>query len=143
MHMRTLDPNELKAEYDVLCQDLLPWHGVAESPVQAAWIVVPPGAVSQRHGHHDFECFFVMDGRGSVLLDGDDREVGPGDVVLVPPFTAHTITNHGDVEFRYLTLAWEDMAVLDHAQLRIRAPRARLRSWAWSSAAMFSQASVR
>jgi len=34
----------------------------------------------------------VLDGRGTMELDGDEHGVGPGEAVLIPPGTWHQIT---------------------------------------------------
>lgn len=60
-------------------------------------IVVSPGKrlSYQRHSRRS-EHWFVVRGRGRVTVDGEDREVGPGDSVDVPVGAAHRIEGLGE-----------------------------------------------
>lgn len=61
---------------------------------------VPTGTATQRHYHKLAEEFyFILEGRGTMELDGATREVGPGDCVLIPPGAWHTITASEDLCF--------------------------------------------
>lgn len=44
-----------------------------------------------RHHHEGDEVWFIGGGRARVILEGAEREVGPGDIVLVPAGTSHDI----------------------------------------------------
>ncbi len=59
-------------------------------------IVVAPGQrlSYQRHQHRS-EHWFVLSGTGTVTLDGEEQQVGPGQAVDVPVGTAHRISNPG------------------------------------------------
>lgn len=54
--------------------------------------VYPPGA-GDRVGAHlhtrQTESFAVLEGHVSYVLDGDEREAGPGERIVVPPGVAH------------------------------------------------------
>jgi mannose-6-phosphate isomerase-like protein (cupin superfamily) len=66
------------------------WHTDAQSLAEAS---LEPGQATQRHYHRaSEEIYFVLEGRGRMELDGDEREVGPGDAVLIPPGARHQIT---------------------------------------------------
>ncbi len=54
---------------------------------------VPAGWATQRH-HHKLteEFYFILEGAGSMEINGDLREVGPGDAVLIPAGAWHQIT---------------------------------------------------
>lgn len=54
---------------------------------------LPAGGSTQRHWHRDSEEFyFLLEGRGVMEIDGDSREVGPGDAILIPPGAWHQLT---------------------------------------------------
>lgn len=63
---------------------------------------VPVGGRVLGHAHpHSEECFYVMQGKGEIKIDG----VGvvsfkAGEAVLTPQGTAHSIVNVGDEEIR-------------------------------------------
>lgn len=53
---------------------------------------VPAGSATQRHYHRLAEEFyFILEGRGTMEIDGETRAVGPGDAILIPPGARHTI----------------------------------------------------
>jgi mannose-6-phosphate isomerase-like protein (cupin superfamily) len=63
---------------------------------------VPVGQPTQRHYHRQSEEFyFILEGRGVMEIDGETREVGPGDAILIPTGAWHTITAH-EAELRFL-----------------------------------------
>lgn len=50
------------------------------------------GSETQRHHHRlSEEFYYLLDGRGLMEIDGEVREVGPGDAVLIPAGTWHQI----------------------------------------------------
>jgi mannose-6-phosphate isomerase-like protein (cupin superfamily) len=53
---------------------------------------VPVGSATQRHYHRLAEEFyFILEGRGTMEIDGETRAIGPGDAILIPPGAWHTI----------------------------------------------------
>lgn len=57
---------------------------------------LPPGAESAEHYHPNTEeIYYVLRGRGLMTLGREQRQVGPGDGVLIPPGTPHKIRNVG------------------------------------------------
>jgi mannose-6-phosphate isomerase-like protein (cupin superfamily) len=51
-----------------------------------------PGQATERHYHAESEeIYYLLEGGGTMELDGARREVGPGDAVLIPPGAWHTI----------------------------------------------------
>jgi mannose-6-phosphate isomerase-like protein (cupin superfamily) len=56
-----------------------------------------PGQATERHYHRaSEEIYFLLDGGGLMEVDGDEREVGPGDAVLIPPGAWHTLRAGAD-----------------------------------------------
>jgi len=49
------------------------------------------------------ERFEVVDGRLGVILDSEQRLLGQGEQVLIPPSTPHTFWNAGSDELRFIT----------------------------------------
>ncbi len=68
----------------------------ANAPVQnqsLAEAALPPNTRTQRHYHKlSEEFYFVLEGAGEMVVDGEKREVGPGDAILIPPCAWHEIT---------------------------------------------------
>jgi quercetin dioxygenase-like cupin family protein len=52
------------------------------------------------HKHPTYEFYFVTSGRGLMTIDGDTREIQPGDLVTIPPDAVHSIkpvTEHAPI----------------------------------------------
>jgi len=53
---------------------------------------VPAGGATQRHFHRiSEEFYFILEGSGRMEIDGEERVVGPGDAILIPPGAWHQI----------------------------------------------------
>jgi mannose-6-phosphate isomerase-like protein (cupin superfamily) len=64
---------------------------------------LPPGAGTQRHYHaRTEEIYVVLEGSGRMEVDGEERDVAPGDAILVPPSAWHEIRADADAELRFL-----------------------------------------
>jgi mannose-6-phosphate isomerase-like protein (cupin superfamily) len=61
---------------------------------------VPAGSATERHYHRDSEEFyFLLEGSGTMEIDGEKAEVGPGDAILIPPGAWHQITAKEPLRF--------------------------------------------
>ena len=64
---------------------------------------LPPGAVTEAHRHpHTEEIYYILRGVGRMTIGAEQREVGPGDGILIPPATRHTIQNVGQEPLVFL-----------------------------------------
>jgi mannose-6-phosphate isomerase-like protein (cupin superfamily) len=53
---------------------------------------LPIGGSTERHYHKvSEELYYVLEGTGVMEIDGEDREVGPGDAILIPAGAWHEI----------------------------------------------------
>ncbi len=60
------------------------------------YLFVFDGQTCPMHKHHvKKETFFIVKGRVRMLLDGQSQEMGPGDVLPVPPNHSHSFTGIG------------------------------------------------
>jgi mannose-6-phosphate isomerase-like protein (cupin superfamily) len=61
---------------------------------------VAAGGATQRHYHRIAEEFyFILEGRGTIEIDGETRTVSPGDAILIPPGAWHTISAEEALRF--------------------------------------------
>lgn len=52
---------------------------------------------SRMHYHKKLtEFYYVLDGKGAMILDGEEHALGPGDIVMIKPGVRHT--SKGDLE---------------------------------------------
>lgn len=64
---------------------------------------VPPGKSTTPHYHpRTEEIYYILAGSGRMTIDGESRDVGPGDAIAIPPGAVHTITATSDVALRFL-----------------------------------------
>jgi len=68
--------------------------------------VVPASVKKKSHTHatDNEELYVVISGKGLMMLDGREFEVGPGDVVLNQPGGTHGLLNVGDEELRIVVI---------------------------------------
>ena len=66
---------------------------------------VPPGARTKRHFHKaSEEIYYVLEGRGVMWLEGEEREISPGDAIIIPPGSQHQIYNPGPGNLVFLCI---------------------------------------
>jgi mannose-6-phosphate isomerase-like protein (cupin superfamily) len=73
--------------------------GLPTAPVRnqsLAEATLKPGQATERHYHAEAEeIYYLVEGTGELELDGERRQVGVGDAVLIPPGAWHQITAGG------------------------------------------------
>lgn len=61
---------------------------------------IPAGGATERHWHRESEEFyFILAGGGLMEIDGESREVGVGDAILIPAGSWHQIRATDDLRF--------------------------------------------
>lgn len=75
----------------------------ANAPVQQQSLAeasLGGGRATQRHYHkRTEEIYFILEGRAEMEVDGDVREVRPGDAILLPPGAWHVIRAQTPLRF--------------------------------------------
>ena len=75
----------------------------ANAPVQQqslAEATIPAGKATERHYHRvSEEFYFLLEGEGLMDLDGEVREVVPGDAILIPAGCWHQMSATKDLRF--------------------------------------------
>ncbi|MCR4404465.1 MAG: cupin domain-containing protein [Candidatus Acetothermia bacterium] len=65
---------------------------------------IDPGGHSPRH-RHDYEHeIFILEGRGTALDGGEEREIEPGSFLFIPPQEEHQLRNTSKGPLRFLCL---------------------------------------
>jgi mannose-6-phosphate isomerase-like protein (cupin superfamily) len=84
---------------------------------------VAPGANTTTHHHVETEeIYYILEGSGHMTIDGETREVGPGDAIAIPPGAVHRLTNTGTETLKLLCCCapcyeHEDTILADEAAL--------------------------
>lgn len=54
---------------------------------------LPAAGATERHYHKESEeLYYILEGQGRIEIDGESRDVIPGDAILIPPGAWHQIT---------------------------------------------------
>lgn len=76
-------------------------HGNVRQSLAEA--VVPPGGATLRHRHgQSEELYFILSGHGWMSLGEEEFPIAPGDTLLIPPGTPHSLRNPGAAPLRLL-----------------------------------------
>ena len=67
---------------------LTPKYSAAQA-LYAHFVVVAPGGKSQKHGHVNEAIFYILDGKGYDVHDGERCDWKAGDICIVPNATVH------------------------------------------------------
>jgi mannose-6-phosphate isomerase-like protein (cupin superfamily) len=61
------------------------------------------GASTTPHFHPQTEeIYYILEGSASMRIGDENRAVGPGDAIAIPPGLVHQITNTGRVVLKFL-----------------------------------------
>lgn len=76
--------------YQARMVDMAP---TGQSLVVTFFVHFAPGAISQRHYHMNEACFYVLEGKGYEIHDGERFDWEAGDVIIVPAGCVHRHVN--------------------------------------------------
>jgi len=63
--------------------------------------ILDPGASLKMHNHKIEEVFFITEGTGTVVIDGDTSTAEEGSAVLLPAGSKHTMINKSQKPLRF------------------------------------------
>lgn len=70
-----------------------------------AQITVKPGDSIGEHQHvGEREIFYFLQGKGIAVDNGKQTEIGPGDVMVTPDQSSHSIINTGEEDLVFMAL---------------------------------------
>jgi len=70
------------------------------------------------HKHPTYEFYYVTVGRGRMTIEGETRDIGPGDLVLIPPDALHSIapvSEHAPIHCFCFAVGVKDAAPYDYS----------------------------
>jgi quercetin dioxygenase-like cupin family protein len=90
----------------------LPFEGISRefygekhgAPISAYVVNAPPGKGPPLHTHPYVETIFMIQGRATLTIGNETREVGPGGIAVVPANTPHRFVNSGDSFLRQIDI---------------------------------------
>jgi methionyl-tRNA synthetase len=94
-------------EYGIHCCRLHSNAPGSSTPFGSSWCVVEPGGQTEPHHHPDEEVFFIMRGRGRMVINGEEAPVSQGDVIHIPSQSNHYLRNFTEQEpLVFLSIWW-------------------------------------
>ena len=68
--------------------------------------ILKPGVSIGVHRHsNDEEYYYIVSGHGVITLDGEEHEVGPGDIAAVFPGGTHGLINNTGEDMRIIVFS--------------------------------------
>ena len=106
MNILRFDPAtaSLAHEDTILASPVMP-EGV-KAPFGHAYGYLANGGEMELHKHPSHEVYIVYEGTGTVVVGDEEAEVGPGDVIEIPPDVLHTMRGKPGVPFLWAALWW-------------------------------------
>lgn len=77
---------------------------IHEAPISIYFVNAPPGRGPELHYHPYVEVAIVLEGKGLITVGDEQREVQPGEIVVIPPNTPHKFVNTGDTILRQIDI---------------------------------------
>jgi len=65
---------------------------------------IGPGGYTPKHSHDWEHVNHIVSGRGKLMIDGVEHEVGEKDYAFVPPNTEHQFSNPYDEPFEFICI---------------------------------------
>ena len=78
------------------------WKTLFSSEMSAGIACCPPKGNLGLHKHTQAEVYYILSGRGTVLIEGQHHVLEPGMTVLIPGDAEHGVSNEGSEDFRWL-----------------------------------------
>ena len=77
-----------------------------QAPFGHAYGYLENGGEMETHQHPTHEIYIVFSGTGTVMVDGEEAEVKPGDVIEIPPNQLHTMRGKAGTPFLWAAFWW-------------------------------------
>ncbi|HEY7001246.1 MAG TPA: cupin domain-containing protein [Candidatus Udaeobacter sp.] len=95
-----------------LTLDQLPFVGMSyefagetqDAPFSAYIVNAKPGQGPPLHTHPYVEVAFTLEGRATITVGAETREVNAGGIVVIPANTPHRFVNSGDAILRQIDI---------------------------------------
>ena len=81
--------------------------GARNSPARAISVQIseiPVGSEQPVHNHAPEQCYYIIRGKGLMVIEEESAEVFAGDAIHIPSNRKHGIKNLGDDVLEYLTV---------------------------------------
>lgn len=107
MLIRETGEDQLVDAYGIRYQQIYPHGGDELAPWGVGRAVIEPGGATDPHDHADHEMFVFVSGSGTLIVDGEERHVGPDVTALLPAGCRHQVCNPSSTDrLVFLSVYW-------------------------------------
>lgn len=111
MNITSFNQAEFKSAYGILCHSV-PNLGPSDA-LKPTFCLIKPGDQTTPHAHFEPEFFFIIRGQGIMTIGENSRSIQAGDLVKIPSFTQHQLTNTENESLEFLSVYTESLDVPD------------------------------
>lgn len=110
MNIQRFDPATARKAHNgtILASAFVP--AGMKPPFDSAWGYLEDHSAMEAHAHPTEEIYVVIRGTGIVQVGEERREVGPGDVIEIPPDALHTMACEAGGPLLWAALWWKTPA---------------------------------
>ena len=76
---------------------------VGAKNITTSLVEMAPGGIQKPHQHDTEQCYMILEGNGTMEVDGEKSVVGPGDTIFIPSNSLHGLINDGQTILKYLS----------------------------------------
>jgi len=78
-------------------------------------VTIFAGGSVPEHAHEQEEVYFIIDGQGVMIVDGEEQAVQPGSYVYISPNQTHLLKNTSQSELKML-FCYAPKSIVEHWQ---------------------------
>src|SRR5829696_9340673 len=120
MYTRSKEESPRRERNGLVSPILLQREDLSDVGLTATWVDVAPGHRQRPHEHPSEQVYVITAGSGRMLVGEEERQVGSGNLIYVPPGAVHGIENTSEEVLTYIsaaTPALDAEAAYDRGQL--------------------------
>ena len=98
---------------------LSPYLNEGLTQLAAGTTTMESGCTSEKHSHEEGELFFVINGSGKFVENGEEAEFTRGTAIFSPPMNTHQMINDSEGELKVLWVLippGREKAIIDNAK---------------------------
>jgi len=121
MYTRSKEESPRRERNGLVSPILLQCEDLSDMGLTATWVDVAPGHRQRPHEHPSEQVYMITAGSGRMLVGEEERQVGSGNLIYVPPGAVRGIENASEEVLTYIsaaTPALDAEAAYDRGQLR-------------------------
>ncbi len=104
-HLRRPEAERRPSGIDLVIFEL-PQVEQSSAPFTLARVIVPVGGSTPKDEHEVREIWVVLQGRGTLTVEGEPSSIGPGDTLYFESHEMHQVVNASNEPLEFLSIWW-------------------------------------